>query len=49
MEIINVKLFLGQDIRVAVNNIDNLKPNLLNQINQRMDEVEEINTKVHFS
>ena len=49
MEGINVKFILGQDIRVAVNNIDNLKPNLLNQINQRMDEVEEINIKVHFS
>jgi len=36
---------LGQEIRIAVNNIENLKPNLLAQINQRMDEVEEIATK----
>jgi len=33
---------LGQEIRIAVNNIENLKPNLLSQINQRMDEIDEI-------
>jgi centrosomal protein CEP104 len=33
---------LGQEIRIAVNNVENLKPNLLMQINQRMDEIDEI-------
>ena len=33
-------IFQGQDVKIALNNIENLKPNLSNQILKRMDEID---------
>jgi len=36
---------LGQEVRDAVHNIENLKPNLLQQIIERMDEIDKVMTE----
>lgn len=33
---------IGEDVRLAVNNLENLKPNLLQQINERLEEIKDI-------
>ena len=38
--LILINFFIGQDVKVALSNIDNLKPNLSNQILKRMDEID---------
>jgi len=32
---------IGQDVKIALNNIENLKPNLASQILKRMDEMDQ--------
>ena len=37
----NINYRIGQEVKTAVNNIDNLKPNLMSQILKRMDEIDQ--------
>lgn len=33
---------IGEDVKVAINNLENIKPNLLQQINERLEEIKDI-------